>query len=139
MFVYFISQLPLIHPRRVGSRPGSAIINGDPGAIRLKCLAQGHIDRFFTLSVLEFKLATFRILAQCSNRCVCNKSARVRVSKSLLKTHHRFIVHFLDCWRSSGKISQLCSNESGSPVTLQSYTDLRTLGNVFQICHPLLA
>jgi hypothetical protein len=32
--------------------------------IRVKCLAQGHIDRFFTLSALVFKPATFWLLAQ---------------------------------------------------------------------------
>ena len=30
----------------LGSWPGSAIINGDPGEDRVKCLAHGHIDRF---------------------------------------------------------------------------------------------
>ena len=53
---------------RVGSRPGSAIINVNPGAIGTKCLAQGHIDRYFTLSAQRFGPATFWLLVQRSNR-----------------------------------------------------------------------
>ena len=60
-------HIPLRHPRRVGSWPGSAIINADPGAIRVKCLAQGHVDRFVTLSAQGFKLLAFQLMAQRSN------------------------------------------------------------------------
>ena len=28
----------------MGSQPGSAVINSDPGAVRVNGLAQGHID-----------------------------------------------------------------------------------------------
>jgi hypothetical protein len=66
--VFFFAYLSLRHHQRVVSRPVSEIINGNPEAIRVKCLAQDHIGRFFTLSALEFKLATFQLLAQHSNR-----------------------------------------------------------------------
>lgn len=39
----------LRQPWRVGLRPGSDIINGDPGESMTKCLAQGHIGRFVDL------------------------------------------------------------------------------------------
>ena len=38
------------------------------GQIRVKCFAQGHIDRFFTLLAWEIEPANFRLLAQRSNR-----------------------------------------------------------------------
>jgi hypothetical protein len=44
-----------------------AIINGNPETIRVKCIAQGHINTFFTLSAQGFKLVTFQLLAQHSN------------------------------------------------------------------------
>lgn len=55
--VFCISQLPLGHPRRVGSWPCSAIVKGDPGAIRITCLAQ----IFFTLLAQELDRATFPV------------------------------------------------------------------------------
>lgn len=45
--VFFISQLSQKYPQRVRSQPGFAIINDNPGTIRVKCLAQWQI---FTLS-----------------------------------------------------------------------------------------
>ena len=41
-----IPTLPEI-PSESGARPWSAIINGDPGTISVKCLAQGYINIFF--------------------------------------------------------------------------------------------
>ena len=47
--------------------PGPAIVNGNPGAIKFQCFAQGHINRCFTLSARGFELAIFQLLAQNSN------------------------------------------------------------------------
>lgn len=47
-FFFCISQLSLT-PQRVGSQPGLAIINSDPGANRVKCLAQGAHCHIFHL------------------------------------------------------------------------------------------
>jgi hypothetical protein len=79
MIFFCISQLYLT-PQRVGSQPGLAIINSDPGAIRVKCLAQRHIVIFFTLSARGFKLTNLSVtgpspllLGTCSpNRIQCN-------------------------------------------------------------------
>jgi hypothetical protein len=41
-----------------------SVCHYEPGAISFKCLAQGHVDRFFTLLALRVEQATFRLLAQ---------------------------------------------------------------------------
>lgn len=38
------------------------LFNGDPGVIRVKCLARKHINRFFTLSAPGFIPSAFRLL-----------------------------------------------------------------------------
>lgn len=50
-----------IHPQRVASQPGSAVINSDPGAVKVNGLAQGHID-----NVGEVYLT--KVLWKCSSQ-----------------------------------------------------------------------
>jgi hypothetical protein len=66
--MYKCAKIPLREPWRLGSR--SAIINGDPGATRVKCLAQGHIGRFFTLVAQRFKLETLTARLPAALPCV---------------------------------------------------------------------
>jgi hypothetical protein len=53
-------------PRREGLQSRCAIINGNPGAIRVKCLAHVHIGTFFTLLSRVFELATFGGQGPCA-------------------------------------------------------------------------
>jgi hypothetical protein len=53
--VFFPISYSLRHPQRVGSQPGSAIVDGEI-RVTVKCLAKGHIDRFFTLSLVTTRL-----------------------------------------------------------------------------------
>lgn len=59
LFIY-ISQLPLRHRQRVGVRD-----NHYTGAIGVKCLAQGHNDRLFTLSAPGFENLFFLYFITC--------------------------------------------------------------------------
>lgn len=47
--------------------PGQGSASRDLGATRIKCLAQGQINRFLTKSAQGFELATFLLLVQHSN------------------------------------------------------------------------